>query len=121
MTLHLHRGKENTFNLVAYVPKTELLLNVFNHGLDGDAEFMKPGADISIEELKSSDLSAAVNVKRHQCKGQAALQSRKSKSMSTSSVVPQLTKPGCRGWPATGRKLSAGVSQFREEREGNDV
>ncbi|CAN6334585.1 unnamed protein product [Urochloa humidicola] len=67
-TSHLHRGKENTLNLVANVPKTEVLLNVFDYGLDVDAEFMKPGAGISIEELKSSDLSAAATVKRHQFK-----------------------------------------------------
>ncbi|RLN01110.1 uncharacterized protein C2845_PM06G32180 [Panicum miliaceum] len=67
MTLHLHRG-QNTLNLVADVPKTEVLLNVFDHGLDAGAEFMKPGADISVEELQSGVLSAAVNIKRHQCK-----------------------------------------------------
>ncbi|RCV19203.1 hypothetical protein SETIT_3G365300v2 [Setaria italica] len=68
MTSHLQRGQENTSNLVADVPKTEMLLNVFDHGLDVDADFMKPGADISVEELQSSDLSASVNIKRHHCK-----------------------------------------------------
>ncbi|OEL37146.1 hypothetical protein BAE44_0001837 [Dichanthelium oligosanthes] len=68
MTLHLHRRQDNTLNLVADVPKKEVLLILSDHGLDVDAEFMKPGADISVEEMKSSDLSAAVNVKRHQCK-----------------------------------------------------
>ncbi|KAF8758187.1 hypothetical protein HU200_010635 [Digitaria exilis] len=53
----LHREKENSLNLVADIPKEE--------ELDAVAEFKKPGADISVEELKSSDLSAAVNVKRH--------------------------------------------------------
>jgi len=67
MTLHLYRG-QNTLNLVADVPKTEVLLNVFDHGLDAGVEFMKPGADISVEELQSGVLSAAVNIKRHQCK-----------------------------------------------------
>ncbi|KAF8667491.1 hypothetical protein HU200_052684 [Digitaria exilis] len=65
MTSHLNRGQENTLNLVADVPKAEVLLNVFDYELDAVAEFKKPGADISVEELKSSDLSAAVNVKRH--------------------------------------------------------
>jgi RNase P subunit RPR2 len=68
MTSHLQHGQENTLNLVADAPEMEALLNVFDHGLDVHAEFMKPGADISVEELKSSVLTAAVNVKRHQCK-----------------------------------------------------
>jgi hypothetical protein len=58
---------KSSLNLVADAPKKEVLLNVFDHGMDVDAEFMKPGADISIE-LKSSDLSPAMNMKRHQCK-----------------------------------------------------
>ncbi|CAL5092800.1 unnamed protein product [Urochloa decumbens] len=68
MTSHLHRGKENTLNLFANVPQTEVLLNVFDYGLDVDAEFMKPGAGISVDELKSSDLSAAATVERHRSK-----------------------------------------------------
>ena len=63
MTLHSHRGR-NTLNLVADVPKTEVIPNVFDHGLDAGAEFMKPGADISVEQLQSGVLSAAVNIKR---------------------------------------------------------
>lgn len=63
-----HCAKENSLNLPADAPKKEVLLNVFDHGMDVDAEFMKPGADISVEELKSSDLSSAMNIKRHQCK-----------------------------------------------------
>ena len=66
MTLHSHRGR-NTLNLVADVPKTEVIPNVFDHGLDAGAEFMKPGADISVEQLQSGVLSAAVNIERHQC------------------------------------------------------
>ena len=58
---------KSSLNLVADAPKKEVLWNVFDHGMDVDAEFMKPGADISIE-LKSSDLSPAMNMKRHQCK-----------------------------------------------------
>ncbi|KAJ1265006.1 hypothetical protein BS78_08G044600 [Paspalum vaginatum] len=67
MTLHSHFGKENSLDLVADVPK-EVLLNAFYHRLDVDVEFMKPGAAISVGGLKSSDLSAAVNLKEHQCK-----------------------------------------------------
>jgi len=63
-----HCEKENSLNLIADVPKKEVLLNVFGHGMDVDAESMKPGADISVEQLKSSGLSAAVNIKKHQCK-----------------------------------------------------
>uniref|UniRef100_A0A0A8XZ39 Uncharacterized protein n=2 Tax=Arundo donax TaxID=35708 RepID=A0A0A8XZ39_ARUDO len=62
-----HCEKEiNNLNLVSDIPKEEAQLNAFDHGLDGDAEFMKPGADNPVEELKSH-LSAAVNVKSHQC------------------------------------------------------
>ncbi|CAN6329575.1 unnamed protein product [Urochloa humidicola] len=68
MTSHLHHGKENALSLVANVPKTEIHMDVFDYGLNVDAEFMNPGADISIEELKSSDLLAAATIKRHQCK-----------------------------------------------------
>uniref|UniRef100_K3Z7P7 C2H2-type domain-containing protein n=1 Tax=Setaria italica TaxID=4555 RepID=K3Z7P7_SETIT len=60
-----HTEQESSLNLAA---DTEMLLNVFDHGLDVDADFMKPGADISVEELQSSDLSASVNIKRHHCK-----------------------------------------------------
>ncbi|XP_039839950.1 uncharacterized protein LOC120699903 isoform X2 [Panicum virgatum] len=67
MTIHLH-CEQNTLKLVADVPKIEVLPNVFDHGLDAGAEFMKPGADISVEKLQSDDLSAAVNIKRHECK-----------------------------------------------------
>ncbi|XP_062203553.1 uncharacterized protein LOC133905801 [Phragmites australis] len=59
-----HCENESNFNLVADAPKVQL--NSFDHGLDQGAEFMKPGADNSVEELKSH-LSAAVNVKSHQC------------------------------------------------------
>lgn len=56
-------------NLAADVPKKMVLLDVLDHGLvDGDAEFMKPEADISVEEVKSGDISVAINVKRYQCK-----------------------------------------------------
>ncbi|KAL6623524.1 hypothetical protein ACP70R_033403 [Stipagrostis hirtigluma subsp. patula] len=57
--------KENILHLAADVPK-EVQLNALDLGLDGDAEFTKPGADGSVEELKSH-LSAAENLKNHQC------------------------------------------------------
>ena len=63
-----HCEKENSLNLAADAPKKEVLLDLFDYEMDVEAEFMKPGADISVEELKSSDLSAAMNSKRHQCK-----------------------------------------------------
>lgn len=56
-----------TLNLVADVPETEVLLNMFDYGLDVDGEFMKPSTDISVEVLKPSHLGA-VNIKRHLCK-----------------------------------------------------
>jgi RNase P subunit RPR2 len=66
--IRLHCEKESSLNLVTDAPKKEVLLDVFDHGMDVDAEFIKPGTDISVEELKSSDLSAAMNIKKHQCK-----------------------------------------------------
>ncbi|CAN6348196.1 unnamed protein product [Urochloa humidicola] len=61
--------KENSLNLAGDVPKKIVLLNVFDHRLlDGDAEFMKPKADSSVEEVKSVNLSVAVNIKRYHCK-----------------------------------------------------
>ena len=67
MTIHLHR-EQNTLNLVADVHKMEMLPKVFDHGLDAGAEFIKPGFDISVEDLQSGVPFAAVNIKRHQCK-----------------------------------------------------
>jgi RNase P subunit RPR2 len=66
--IRLHCEKESSLNLVTDAPKKEVLLDVFDHGMDVDAEFIKPGTDVSVEELKSSDLSAAMNIKKHQCK-----------------------------------------------------
>ena len=61
--------KEKSMNLAADVPKKIVLFNVFHNELvDGDAEFMKPEADISVENVKSGSLSVAVNDKRYQCK-----------------------------------------------------
>jgi len=46
-------------NLAADVPKKMVLLNVFDDGLvDGDAEFMKPGADISVDEVNMELLNS---------------------------------------------------------------
>ena len=67
MTIHLHR-EQNTLNLVADVHKMEVLPKAFDHGLDAGAEFIKPGFDISVEDLQSGVPFAAVNIKRHQCK-----------------------------------------------------
>jgi len=51
--------KENNLNLAADVPKKMVLLNVFDDGLvDGDAEFMKPGADISVDEVNMELLNS---------------------------------------------------------------
>ncbi|CAD6267262.1 unnamed protein product [Miscanthus lutarioriparius] len=49
-----HCEKENSLNLVADAPKKEVLLDLFDYEMDVEAEFMKPGADISVEDLKSS-------------------------------------------------------------------
>ncbi|CAL4891431.1 unnamed protein product [Urochloa decumbens] len=65
--MKLHCEKENSLNLVADVPK-KVLLNVFDYGMYIDAVLMKPGADISVEDLKFSDLSATATINRHQCK-----------------------------------------------------
>jgi len=46
----------------------EVLPKVFDHGLDAGAEFIKPGFDISVEDLQSGVPFAAVNIKRHQFK-----------------------------------------------------
>ena len=67
MMIHLHRG-QNTLNLVADVHKMEVLSKVFDHGLDVGAEFIKPGFDISVEDLQSGVPFAALNIKRHQFK-----------------------------------------------------
>ncbi|XP_039799308.1 uncharacterized protein LOC120664251 [Panicum virgatum] len=67
MTIHLHR-EQNTLNLVANVHKMEVLPKVFDHGLDAGAKFIKPGFDISVEDLQSGVPFAAINIKRHQFK-----------------------------------------------------
>lgn len=54
--------------MVAGVPKKDVLLNVFDHGMAVDAEFIKPGLTIQLKTWKSGDLSVAVNIKNYQCK-----------------------------------------------------
>lgn len=59
-------GHEKESTLISTVTKTEVELNVLDHVLAGDAELRKLRTDNSVE-MKCDDLSAAVNVKRHQC------------------------------------------------------